>query len=299
MKNKNVFVITGAAGFIGKSFYNFLDNKLINRTIVLIDKSSRVFFLPKSIRNKVDIIHSNTYYIESKLKNYKDEIDTIFHFGEFSRIVRSFKKVDETFSSNTIATFKVINFCSKNKIKLVYSASSSIFGNKGLESNLSPYSWTKCKNIELIKNYNSWFGLNYEIVYFYNVYGEGHSRYSKMSAVIGIFEGQYLKDIPLTVRGNGKQKRDFTHISDIIRGTYLAWKKDLNLEYMICSSKKKSILQIAKMFKHPYIFVDEIKSERLTSTYANKNAEKFLNFKAKVNIEDYIDNFIKKNEYKL
>ena len=155
----------------------------------------------------------------------------------FLELFEALKKLKKLFS-NTLSTFKVINFCSKNKIKFVYSASSSIFGNNKLDSNLSPYSWTKSKNIELIKNYNKWFRLNYEIVYFYNVYGENQPRYSKMSAVIGIFEGQYLMNKPLTIRGDGKQRRDFTHISDIVRGTYLAWKKDLNLEYMICSKKK-------------------------------------------------------------
>jgi UDP-glucose 4-epimerase len=292
MINKNYYVITGASGFIGSAFYKYLDSKISGKTIILIDKSSKVKLISKSKRNKVKIIHSNTFYIESKLKHYKNVIHTLFHFGEFSRIVRSFEKVEENFFSNTISSFKVINFCSKNKIKFVYSASSSIFGNNRLDSNLSPYSWTKSKNIELIKNYNKWFGLDYEIVYFYNVYGENQPRYSKMSAVIGIFEGQYLMNKPLTIRGDGKQRRDFTHISDIVRGTFLAWKKNLNLEYMICSKKKKSILEIVKLFNHSYKFIPGLSSERLTSTYSNNNAEKILGFKAKVNIEDYIKKFL-------
>ena len=171
--HKNFIIITGASGFIGHAFYRYLDKKVSNKTIVLIDKSSKVKLISKSNRNKIVLIQSNTYYIESKLKNYKNQIDSLFHFGEFSRIVRSFEKVELNFSSNTLSTFKVINFCSKNNIKLIYSASSSIFGNNKQDSNLSPYSWTKSKNIELIKNYSDWFGLKYEIVYFYNVYGEG------------------------------------------------------------------------------------------------------------------------------
>ena len=293
MNKKNCYVITGAAGFIGKAFFEYLDKKLNNKIIILLDKSSKINLIKTSKRNKVILIHSNTFFIESKLKHYKNNINTLFHFGEFSRIVRSFEKVEENFSSNTLSTFKVINFCSKNKIKIIYSASSSIFGNNQKDSNLSPYSWTKCKNIELIKNYKDWFGLDYEIVYFYNVYGPNQPRYSKMSAVIGIFEGLYLKGKPLKIRGDGNQKRDFTHISDIVRGTYMAWKKNLNLEYMICSKKKKSIIQIAKLFNHPYIFTKGLKSERLTSTYSNNNAEKYLNFKAKKNIENHIKDFLK------
>ena len=132
---------------------------------------------------------------------------------------------EECIRSNLKGSFEVVTFATKNKIQIIYSATSSMLGNDGKDENLSPYSWSKSKNIELIKNFNKWFGLKYEIVFFYNVYGPGQIKNSKMSAVIGIFESQYKKKKPLTVVKPGTQKRDFTHIDDIVSGCYLAWKK--------------------------------------------------------------------------
>ena len=130
---------------------------------------------------------------------------------------------------NINGSFKVINFAAKSKIKLIYSATSAALGNKGNDQNLSPYAWSKAKNIELIKNYEKWYGLKYELVYFFNVYGPGQIKNTNMSAVIGIFESQYKNGKPLTVVKPGTQKRDFTHVNDIVNGCYLAWKKVVNL----------------------------------------------------------------------
>ena len=220
----------------------------------------------------------------------------LFHFGEFSRIVKSFEFTKECFSSNTLGTFKVLNFCKNRNIKLIYSASSSKFGNNGADENLSPYSWTKSKNIELIKNFSKWFGLKYEIVYFFNVYGPGHSHYGKLSAVIGIFEGQYLQNKPLTVVSPGTQLRDFTHVYDIVHGTYLAWKKNLNKEYMLGTGKTYTINYIAKLFNHNIEMVPSRPGERIASAKTNNETYKILGYKPKINIEKYIKDFVKNNK---
>ncbi len=220
----------------------------------------------------------------------------MFHFGEFSRIVKSFEHEKECFSSNSTGTYKVLNFCKDKNIKIIYSASSSKFGNNGKNEHLSPYSWTKSKNIELIKNFNSWYGLKYEIIYFYNVYGPGQSRFGKLAAVIGIFEGQYLKNKPLTVVSPGNQRRDFTHIDDIVRGTYLAWKKNLNREYFLGTGNIHSVLYIAKLFKHKINFIPQRVGERFSSNKISSNSYKVLNYKPKIKIESYIKNFVKKNQ---
>ena len=167
-----------------------------------------------------------------------------------------------------------------------------MLGNNGKDENLSPYSWSKSKNIELIKNFNKWFGLKYEIVFFYNVYGPGQIKESSMSAVIGIFEEQYLKKKPLTVVKPGTQKRDFTHIKDIVEGCYLAWKKGKQSEYMLGTKKQYSIIEIAKMFKSKIKFIPKRKGERFKSSITNNNAQNLLGYKSTIDISEYIKEFI-------
>lgn len=294
---KNEIVITGGLGFIGRNLVNFLDKKFKNYRFIVYDKSKKNLKLLnlKSLNNKIDIIIANTLDIEKKLRKYK-RISTIFHLAEFSRIFKSFQYANECFTSNTLGTYKVLNFCRQNKIKFIYSASSSKFGNNGKDEHLSPYSWTKSKNIELIKNFNRWYGLNYEIVYYYNVYGIGQSYNGKLAAVIGIFEDQYLKNKPLTVVSPGTQTRDFTHISDIVRGTYLAWKKNLNREYMLGTGKLISIKNIANLFDHKIKMIPPRQGERASSSKFDNSALKTLGYKPKVDIKDYIKNFVKKNK---
>ncbi|MDB4081438.1 NAD-dependent epimerase/dehydratase family protein [Candidatus Pelagibacter sp.] len=294
---KNEIVVTGGLGFIGSNFVKYLDKKLNNHKIIIYDKSKKNYkkINLRSKKNKISIIIANTLNIEKKLSKFK-KINTIFHFGEFSRIVKSFDHANECFTSNTLGTFKVLKFCKDNNIKVVYSASSSKFGNNGSDEHLSPYSWTKSKNIELIKNFYNWYGLKYEIVFFYNVYGNGQSRYGKLAAVIGIFEGQYLQNKPLTVVSPGTQLRDFTHVDDIVNGTYLAWKKNLNKEYLLGTGKLLSIINIAKLFNHKIKKIPSRQGERLSSTKISNDTFKILKYKPKIKIQDYLKNFVKNNK---
>jgi UDP-glucose 4-epimerase len=291
---KNIIVITGGAGFIGSNLIKFLVKKTKYK-IVSIDNYSTGSINNHCKNSRVKYINSNNIYIKKKLSNIKNNILTLFHFGEFSRIYQSFADIIPCYNTNMLGTFSVVKFCSDNKIKLIYSASSSKFGNKGKDENLSPYSWTKSKNIELIENYNKWFGLRFEILYFYNVYGPGQIKKSKMAAVIAIFEEQYKNKKPLTVVKPGNQKRDFTHIDDIVNGCFLAFKKGKNDHYFLSSKKSYKILDVAKMFKTKIKMVPERKGERLGSFYKKSNTERHLDFKTTVNIEDYILSFIKKH----
>ena len=183
------------------------------------------------------------------LKKKKNNIITIFHFGEFSRIYQSFIKMNECINSNTIGSNEVFNFCLSNKIKLIYSATSASLGNKGEDKNLSPYAFTKAKNLELLENLKKWFNFKFEIIYFYNVYGPGQIKLGSMATVIGIFEDQFKKKIPLTIVKPGTQSRRFTHINDTIEACYYAWKKNKCRHYSISHKKSYSILEVAKMFK--------------------------------------------------
>ena len=289
---KNIIVVTGGAGFIGSNLIKYLIKKTKYK-IISIDNYSTGTKKNHAKHNNVKYIKDKNINISKLLKNYKKRIKVIFHFGEFSRIYQSFLKPKECLESNINNSFAVINFAKDNKIKIIYSATSSALGNNGKDENLSPYAWAKTKNIELIKNYSKWFGLKYELLYFYNVYGSGQILSGPMSAVIGIFETQFKKKIPLTIVKPGSQKRDFTHIEDIIKGCYLAFIKGKQDEYMLCSKEQYTILQIAKMFKTKIRFLPQREGERSSASVPNNNSLNHLGYMPKIHIKDYINSYIK------
>jgi UDP-glucose 4-epimerase len=291
---KNIIVVTGGAGFIGSNLIKYLLKKTIFK-IISVDNYST-----GSKKNHIN--HKNVRYIKDEniniskiLKKYTKKIKVIFHFGEFSRIYQSFLNTKKCLNANINNSFEVINFANDNKIKIIYSATSSALGNNGKDQNQSPYAWSKTKNIELIKNYSQWFGLKYELVFFYNVYGPNQIMNGPMSTIIGIFESQFKKKIPLTIVKPGSQRRDFTHVDDIVRGCYLAWTKGKQNEYMLCKNKSYSILEIAKMFGSKFKFLKSRPGDRFGSIKLNNNAKKILGFSAKKNIKNYIKDFVNRS----
>ena len=289
---KNYILVTGGAGFIGSNLIEYLLVKTKYKILSLDNYSTGN--KKNHIKSKrVKYIKGENQNISNILEKFKKKIVVIYHFGEFSRIFQSFINYEQCIRSNLKGSFEVITFATKNNIKIIYSATSSMLGNNGKDENLSPYSWSKAKNIEMIKNFNNWFGLKYEIVFFYNVYGPKQIKNSNMSAVIGIFEDQYSKNKPLTVVRPGTQKRDFTHINDIVHGCLLAWKKGNQNEYMLGTKKQYSIIQIAKMFKTKIKYISQRKGERFKSSITNNNAQKILGYKSSIDISDYIKEFIK------
>jgi UDP-glucose 4-epimerase len=190
----------------------------------------------------------------------------------------------------------VFNFCLKNKIKLIYSATSASLGNKGLDKNLSPYAFTKSKNLELLENLKKWYNFKYEVIYFYNVYGPKQISKGKMSTVIGIFEQAFKNKRPLPVVRPGSQTRRFTHIDDTIEICYLAWRKNKCRHYSISNRVSYSILDVAKMFKRKIKFLKKRPGERYASALTNMNlSNKVYKYFGKKRLKDYIDQIIDDN----
>ena len=186
---KNLIIVTGGAGFVGSNLI-ILFLKKTNFRIISLDNYSTGLKKNHVKDKRVKYLISDTKEISKVLKKYKNKINSIFHFGEFSRIYQSFLKMNECINSNSIGSHEVFNFCLSNKIKLIYSATSASIGNKGLDKNLSPYAFTKAKNLEMLENLKKWFNFKYEIIYFYNVYGPNQINIGDMATVIGIFEDQ-------------------------------------------------------------------------------------------------------------
>ena len=290
---KKFIVITGGAGFVGTNLIELLLEKTKFKILSIDNYSSG--YRKNHIKNKrVKYLKGDTKNIGELVKNYKNKINSIFHFGEFARIYQSFKQFNKCYDSNSVGSKAVFKFCLDNNIKLIYSATSASLGNSGNDKNLSPYAFTKSKNLELLENLKKWFKLRYEVIYFYNVYGPRQIKSGDMATVIGIFENFYKKKISLPVVKPGTQTRRFTHIKDTILICYEAWKKNKCLHYSISNKKSYSIIQVAKLFKRNIKFLPKRAGERYASaltslSFSNKVHKRF----GKIQLKDYINSFIK------
>jgi UDP-glucose 4-epimerase len=294
---KNLIVVTGGAGFVGSNLIKSLLKKT-NKKIISLDNYSSGTKKNHIKNNRVKYLKAETVDISKYLKNVKKRIHTIFHFGEFARIYQSFKKFDECFKSNTIGSNAVFKFCLKNNIKLIYSATSASLGNNGNDKNLSPYAFTKSKNLELLENLRKWFNFKFEVIYFYNVYGPGQIKVGDMATVVGIFEDQYEKNKPLTIVRPGTQTRRFTHIDDTINICIEAWKKNNCLHYGISNKRSYSIKDLAKMFKTKITYLKPRSGERYASALTKiSNNRKIINKYGKIDLKDYVTSFIKGENY--
>tara|TARA_E500000178_G_scaffold349077_1_gene405343 strand:- start:160 stop:1044 length:885 start_codon:yes stop_codon:yes gene_type:complete len=292
MKKKYI-VVTGGTGFIGSNLIKYFINKT-KFHIISIDNYS-TGRKKNEIKNKrIKYIKSDTKNISKTLNMYKKNINSLFHFGEFSRIYQSFLKMNICINSNTIGSNEVFNFCLKHKIKLIYSATSANFGRKGQDKNLSPYAFTKAKNLELLENLKKWFNFKFEIIYFYNVYGPGQIKKGTMATVIGIFENQFKREKELTIVRPGTQSRRFTHVFDTVEACYFAWKKNKCRHYSISHKKSYTIIEVAKMFNRKVRFIPARKGERYASALTNMNLSNKVNkIFGKINLRHYVQNIIK------
>ena len=282
-------LVTGGAGFIGSN----LIRKLAE------NEKNEVYCLDNYFTGQVNKQDKKVQYFSGSTNNIEDLIhfkpDVIYHLGEYSRISTSFEDIDKIWRFNIDGTFEVLQFCLKHNIKLVYAGSSSIFGNNGEDQHLTPYSWAKCKIVELIKNYGKWYGLDYAIAYFYNIYGPGQISDGKYATVIGIFNEQFKSGKPLTIVKPGTQKRFFTHVEDAVTGLIKIGESGNGDGYCLCDENSLySIEEVAKMFSETVVYLEEQKGNRKEPVVQNNRCKTELNWKAENKLADYIK-YIKGN----
>jgi UDP-glucose 4-epimerase len=281
-------LVTGGAGFVGSNLVKRLKNETHN--VVVIDNYSA---------GKHENEIADVTYINDHTKNINNIVlpfnpDVVFHLGEYSRIHPSFNEYERVWNYNTVGTFEVVNFCMKRNIKIIYAASSTRFASEGLDH--SPYSLTKSMSIDLVKGFAKWYGLNYAICYFYNVFGPGHdsSPVPGYESVISIFERQYKNNQPLTIVGDGEQQRMFTYVEDVVDGLIKSWKYETNDEFdLVNPIKSYKIIEIAKMFSDNIVFVESRKGDRVNSDpQAYDDTCKKLNWKPMISIENWIKELV-------
>ena len=278
-------LVTGGAGFIGSNLCEAL-KKDINNQVFSLDN-----YFTGSRENHVD----GVTYIEGSTEHIFELIDfvpdLVYHLGEYSRVEQSFNDIDKVLLFNKIGTLKVLEFCRKHCCKLVYAGSSTKFGDGGIGKNQSPYAWSKSSNTELVKNYGNWYGLEYAIVYFYNVYGKREIRTGKYATLIALFTEKMKKGEPLTVVSPGTQQRNFTHIDDIVSGLLIVGEKGRGDGYGIGSPETYTVLEIAQLFGGDIQMLPERKGNRMTAAVVTQKTEA-LGWKAQKHIKEFINNVL-------
>jgi UDP-glucose 4-epimerase len=292
---RNILVITGGAGFIGSNIISEL-LKFKKFKIISVDNYSSGLSKNHIKHKRVKYLKGSTKNIEILLQSCTNKIHSIFHFGEFARIYQSFKKINECFSSNVEGSSNVFNFALKNKIRLIYSATSAGLGNNGKDMNLSPYAFSKSKNLELLENLKRWFNFRYEVIYFYNVYGKKQVCKGDMATVVGIFEDHFKKKKNLPVVRPGTQVRRFTHVDDTVKACIFAWRKNKCKHYSIASKQSYSIIELAKLFRNKIRYLPKRTGERYASALTKMNLNnKIIRLSAKIRLKDYVNNFLINN----
>ena len=293
---KKYIVVTGGAGFVGSNLISYLLRKTKNK-IISIDNYSSGSKNNHIKNSRVFYIKSNTSLINKKLFKLKNQIHSIFHFGEYSRIYRSFEDFDLCYDSNSIGSKSVFKFCLDNSIKLIYSQLLLVLVImvKILTFSIRIY---QIKKFRIIRKFKKWFSFKYEVIYFYNVYGPNQIKTGTMSTVIGIFEDLYDKNKPLTVVKPGYQSRRFTHILDTIEVCFEAWKKNKCRHYSISHKKSYSILEVANLYNRKIKFLKPRSGERYASALTKiSHGNNIIQRYGKIDLKDYIRSFIESRNY--
>jgi len=276
-------LVTGGAGFIGSRLCERLVKK--GHTVISLDN-----YFTGSKENHV----AGVEYREGHTKDIETLVsetpDLIYHLGEYSRVEISLTEPQLVWDLNIVGTLGVLEFWRKRGGKLIYAGSSTKFGDGGLGRVQSPYAWSKAGNTELVQNYSAWYSLPYAITYFYNVYGPGE-RSGKYGTVIEIFRQKFLRKEPLGVTAPGTQKRNFTHIDDIVDGLILVGEKGEGDEFGLGAEESFSILEVAEMFGGDIEMRPEVAGNRMDATLDTTKSHS-IGWRASRKLKDYVAKII-------
>jgi len=287
---KKKILVTGGAGFVGSHLCERLSK----------NKNYDVYSLDNYFTGSRDNHVKNVTYIKGNTKDIEKLInfypDMVYHLGEYSRVEQSFEDMEKVWEYNKDGIFAVLEFVRKAGCKILYAGSSTKFGDGGLGRSASPYAWTKATNTELVENYGLWYNVPYAITYFYNVYGPREIQTGKYATLIALFKEKMKNNESLTIVSPGTQKRNFTHIDDIVDGLILVGENGYGDEFGIGSGEAFTILEVAKMFDGEIKMLPERRGNRMSAEVITDKT-KALGWEPKRKLKDYI-NECRKNEWK-
>lgn len=280
--NKKKILVTGGAGFVGSHLCERLAH----------DKNNEVYSLDNYFTGSVDNHVDNVTYIKGSTKNIKELItftpDMVYHLGEYSRVEQSFDDIEKVLEYNKTGTLEVLEFVRKHNCKLLYAGSSTKYGDEGENANASPYAWSKSSNTHLVQNYGKWFGIDYVITYFYNVYGPREIQTGKYATLIALFKEKMKNNEILTIVSPGSQQRNFTHIDDTVNALILIGDKGHGDEYGIGHPESYTILEVAQMYGGTIEMLPERKGNRLVASVVSDKT-KALGWESQRSLKDYIE----------
>jgi UDP-glucose 4-epimerase len=268
--------VTGGAGFIGAALCRELQAR--GHQVISLDN-----YFTGSPDNHVPGVEYRRGHARDIARLMPETPDLLFHMGEYSRVEKSFEEPELVWDMNKAGTFAVLEYCRARKgLKLVYAGSSTKFGDGGMGRDQSPYAWTKASNTELVRNYGTWYDVPYAITYFYNTYGPGE-RSGAFGTVVEIFHQQWLNQLPLAVVAPGTQRRNFTHVDDIVAGD----------DYGLGAEDSYSVMEVARLFGGAIEMLPERRGNRMAASLDTTKL-RGMGWRATRRLPDYIAELVAK-----
>jgi UDP-glucose 4-epimerase len=275
-------IVTGGAGFIGTN----LIKKLLSEghTVYSLDNYSTG--LKKNEQEGCTYFTNDIQNISTYDKRFMDNIDLVYHMAAIARIQPSFERPEDYIDTNFQGTYEVIKYCIRNNIPLIYAGSSS--KHNGRYKN--PYTFSKDLGEDIIKLYQEHFGLRASIARFYNVYGPHQLTEGGYTTLIGRWLSNIEKGIECEIYGDGKKRRDFTHVYDIVDGLIrIGDQEKYGHDFELGRGKNYSINEVADMFNIAPIYKEDKPGEASITLCNTSAAANILGWEPKINLEEYIN----------